>query len=213
MRFSTLVAGLAGMAALAGCAQVNAAGKLLTYNTISSALADAEITATMPSAGTAEYSGIAAIGAKTDTVNVALVGDAALTADFAAGTIDGTIDDFIGAKLDTDIDPEDLQAIFTGSLDTLLAIGTADGQVDVTNGAISGSTFTADFDGDVTLDDGTVVSPSGTMSGDFYGTDGELIEATAACDLATDPTCTEIAVTIDGDAADAAGLYLAGQAN
>lgn len=207
MRLHKLALGIGSLALLAGCAQLNALHKTIEYSSLQDDLdAAAGVGVTMPNSGTATYSGVAIMGAKSDTNAVGLMGDAALTADFDAASIAGTIDNFVGVEdiqVDADGNFSDLNDNPVSQTDVIFALKNGSGSLAVNNGSIAGSTFTADFAGDVTLNS-TVYSPEGTMSGDFSGADGQLIEASATCDFSVDAGCTDVTV---GGIASATGAH------
>ncbi|MEJ1991574.1 MAG: hypothetical protein P8X50_07610 [Maritimibacter sp.] len=130
----------------------------------------------MPTTDTATYDGIAVFGASNDTVGVALVGDASMTADFDAATISGTIDNFVGAEnvtADEQGNFSDLDGNPLSVTDLFLSVKSASGEVSVNNGTISGSTFSADYASAVGIVmSGSPYHPHGTMAGDFIGSKG-----------------------------------------
>ena len=130
------------------------ASQLISQN---ASLAQTDASA-MPSTGYAEYDGIVgmAFGATPESIASAeIIGELDLTANFATNTISGEFDDF---------DTSSGQAL--------------SGQLIVSNGQIVGSDFTADITGTLT---GTTNAPgavSGTIDGDFLGTDHSAISGT-----------------------------------
>lgn len=197
MRFVTF-AGLAAVALAAGCTPIRIADLGMTYSSIESDLADAEgIDPVMPETGTATYEGVVGIGGNFEDGNVVLAGDAALEADFAAATLTGTLDNFVGASVNSGVTADE---VLSDPLGNLFKFGKADGAIDVTGGVITDSAFTADFGGDVSLD-GNDYTIAGTMDGNFRGANGELIEASA----------DDFTMQLDGADATGSSLILVGR--
>jgi hypothetical protein len=166
---------LAGASAVSGCAQISLVTKGIEYMDVAGKIDDAEgVAVEMPSDG-AEYDGIVGIGARYRDGGVAMLGDAALTADFDAGTIDGVLDDFVVAEFDGDID---INEFLMNPIGSMFEFETADGQLDLRNGTITGTDFEADFDGNITTD-AYVYAADGTLYGVFRGANAELLEAWA----------------------------------
>ncbi len=215
-KISAIIAIIAGSALLSGCAQINALSKASTLNSLNNDLDAARSQAvTMPVSDTATYDGIAVFGASNDTVGVALVGDASMTADFDAATISGTIDNFVGAEnvtADEQGNFSDLDGNPLSVTDLFLSVKSASGEVSVNNGTISGSTFSADYAsaGGIVMS-GSTYHPHGTMAGDFIGSNADMIEASASCDFTVNAACTDAVINeID---ADETGLYLLANSN
>ena len=176
MRWMTMAAVLAGAGIVSGCAQISLMTKSVDYMAIAGDIEDAEgVAVDMPGGGTAEYDGIVGIGARYRDGGVLMMGDAALTADFGAGTIDGVMDDFVVAEIDGDVD---IDEFLMSPIRSLFQFETADGRLDLSNGRITGSDFEADFDGRITTD-AHVYRADGTLYGVFRGADAELLEAWA----------------------------------
>ncbi|MFE3838511.1 transferrin-binding protein-like solute binding protein [Pseudogemmobacter sonorensis] len=114
--------------------------------------------ASMPTTGRAEYDGVVgmAFGSTPTTLSSAeMLGEVDLTANFATGQITGEFDDFNTA-----------------------AGQELNGTLRVSNGQIVGNAFSADIAGNLT---GTTSAPgavSGSVSGDFLGTNASAIEGT-----------------------------------
>ncbi|TYB82786.1 hypothetical protein [Maritimibacter fusiformis] len=202
MRMTTMVAFLAGASGLAGCAQISLMTKAVEYMDISGELDDAEgVAVDMPEGGTADYDGVVGIGARYRDGGVMMLGDAALTADFDAATIDGRLDDFIVAELDGDVDIDE----FLGNpIGAAFSFRTADGEIGVTGGSIAGTGFLADFEGTVTTDDNAYYA-KGELYGDFLGANGQLIEARA--------DAADMLLRRNGSGAEDVELYLAAEAD
>ncbi len=200
MRMTTMVAFLAGASGLAGCAQISLMTKAVEYMDISGELDDAEgVAVDMPEGGTADYDGVVGIGARYRDGGVMMLGDAALTADFDAATIDGTLDKFVVAELDGDVDIDDFLRNPVGAL---FEFETADGEIDLTGGTITGTDFESDFDGRITTD-AYVYRADGRLYGVFRGADAELLEAWA--------NATDMTLTRNGTRPDDVELYLAAE--
>ncbi len=195
MQMTKFVAGLAGLAVLSGCAQIGAITKAAEFSSLQSDIdAASGVAVTMPSSGTATYSGVTLLGAKSATSSVGFMGDTHLTADFGAATISGELNNFIGVKdivVDSGGNFTDLNDNPVSQFDVLMAAQTTTGSIAVTNGTISGSTFDADFSGTVGLA-GTNYGADGMMHGNFLGATGQLIDASASCDFALNPGCSDV---------------------
>lgn len=176
MRLMTMAAVLAGASGLAGCAQINLLTKALEYQGIESDIEDAEgVEVTMPEGGKGEYEGVVGISAGYEDGGVLMFGDAALTADFDAATIDGVLDDFIAAEFDDDTD---LEAFLQNPVASAFKFESATGKFDLTNGVIVADGFTVDIDGSVAVD-ANVYTADGRLIGEFLGANAELLKAWA----------------------------------
>lgn len=114
--------------------------------------------ASMPASGRAEYDGVVgmAFGAAPSAVaGAAMIGDLDLDANFATGRITGEMDDF---------DTSDGRAL--------------NGQLNVSNGTISGSTFTGTIAGNLTGSGTVPGAVNGTINGEFLGADAQAIQGT-----------------------------------
>lgn len=114
--------------------------------------------AAMPTGGRAEYDGVVgmAFGAAPGSIAVAtMVGDLDLDADFATNRITGELDDF---------DTRDGREL--------------NGALRVSNGRISGSTFSGDISGNLGGRGRVPGAVNGTISGEFRGADAGAIEGT-----------------------------------
>ena len=110
--------------------------------------------------GTATLNGAVGVDVSNEEQEVEVVGNLTITADFDADTATGTASDF-------------------GAYDgdgNLLDGGDLGGSMDVTNGAISGTDFTADLDGTL-VSEGDDFTFDLTMDGGFYDNDGDLAVA------------------------------------
>ena len=126
---------------------------------------DADVTpvSAMPTSGTATYNGVAAFSDVPDAAYIAENAEAIaalrLEANFEDSTIGGEMDNFVDYDNDR-----------------------AQGSVQITNGTISGNTFGADLDGDLTVD-GDTATVSGNMEGAFVGADASAVAGALQADL------------------------------
>ncbi len=183
---------------LSGCAQIRAVQYAAEYHSVSSDLSEATETpvADVPTQGKATYEGVAVFGMSKTVQAIGLAGDVELEANFrpGGGDLSGSIQKFTGVE----IDPGDL----IGSASAKIAnMATADGEVAITDGVITGNRFSANFDGDLTYDN-TDLDLSGTMQGGIFGAQAQLLEAEANAETGS------INARFDGAEADAAALYL-----
>lgn len=123
---------------------------------------DTAATTEMPVSGTADYSGVAGFSDVPDVSpeNIFAVADVAMTASFSAtgGSINGSMTNFV----DSDFDTGQVRA-FGGSLG-------------ISDGVITGNTFTASVSGTLTARNDRV-EISGGMNGEFVGDDAAALRA------------------------------------
>ena len=117
----------------------------------------------MPTIGAVTYTGTSAVVVDTASQTTFMIGDATMTADFAAGTVSGNMSNFVGGTgPSTDEDPSD------AVLDNLVGYA---GTLDLRNGDIGdadASDITAGFGGTLTGGGNTFVF-DGVMFGVFKG--------------------------------------------
>jgi hypothetical protein len=134
--------------------------------------------AQMPMTGTATYRGVAAFGLDADPdviiETAEILSNLTLNANFASGAIDSSMTNF-----------RDLQN----------NVGT--GGLDISNGTIIGSQFTADIGGNVALG-GESVQIAGEMLGDFVGSGAEYLEGFIKADADFGLTGTEVIIGVFG---------------
>jgi hypothetical protein len=139
-------------------------------------------TTTMPTSGTASYTGSALIqmaDSATDANQRVMAGEATLDARFSAagGAVSGSLQNFVGAK---DVDMQAFNAaIYTGTvadIETQLAdFSPVDGTIDVTADTSTGERFTVGFSGTLTQD-GDTIEVGGTGAGQFVGADADGVK-------------------------------------
>lgn len=127
----------------------------------------------MPTEGTATYRGVAALGEGTTEQDV--YGKMTMTADFGANTI--------GGKITNLREPE----------------GAIGGSLDITEGVITGNTFTADVNGDVTVSGEGVATVDAGASGVFLGENYEAIAADIGGTIVMDGETTDFGGIMGGE--------------
>lgn len=171
MKAMKIVASVILVGGLSACGTL---GQLVEYDTIESELWEAGYTpaADMPSSGGATYQGVAIGGTQLFTgaeVSHAYIGDATVDVAFTptGGTVGGEVTNITGAG---------------PRADSIVNVG---GTIDITGGVITGSTVTAVYDGNLTLD-GDNIDLGGTLNGDFYGQGTPIgVELWSGSDTAT----------------------------
>lgn len=150
-------------------------------------------TLNLPTVGEVTYTGSSALVVDTATETTFMIGDATMTADFAAGTVAGAMSHFVGATGPSADDPGD---------DALNNLVSYDGTLDLRNGVIGqirGNDILTDFGGTLTGGSDTFTF-DGLMVGVFKGNpamggtpniQGALVESDDG----------EIAITANGAAA------------
>jgi hypothetical protein len=166
--------------ALSGCLKsTGLQGSLaeVVYDSITEVGALENETTTMPTSGTASYTGSALIQ-MADSATAAnqrvMAGEAMLDARFSAagGAVNGTLQNFVGAK---DVDMQAFNtAIYSGTVSDIEAqladFSPVDGTIDVTAVASTRERFTVGFSGTLTQD-GDTIEVGGTGAGQFVGAD------------------------------------------
>ncbi len=115
----------------------------------------------MPTTGTAIYSGYAGLTAATERLQTALIGDVVIQANFGTGVINGSINNFEGGT-----DPD--QAVtYEGSLDLSGEIGQT-----------QPNDFDATFVGTL-MGEGQELYAYGQLDGEFHGTGAAAVMATS----------------------------------
>lgn len=192
MKTAILVAGAAFT--LSGCSGISLAKKAAKFEEMYDEVTTMADTtgATMPTTGAATYSGSTMIGADFGgDDNVAMFGDADLTADFAAGSVNGTLSNFSGLIL-TDAERE---AADNGNIDLMTLLKSAKslkGDVAISNaGGISGTTFGTTAAGTLTVG-GEEYTVAGAVDGQFKGDAASALYASEGAGFT---------VSRDGDAA------------
>lgn len=130
----------------------------------------------MPTTGTATYDGTMSVELDTAGDQTLLYGDAAVSADFGAGTLSGRVTDFVGRD-------------HRGSVDTY------DGSLALTDGRIAvqrPNDFRLDYGGTLTGND-SAIDLSGTIDGSFKG---DPIRGLLGYD--TDPLAVVNGAIVDG---------------
>jgi len=127
--------------------------------------ADVTPESAMPTAGTATYNGVAAFSDVPSESYIAENAEAVAALRLEANFGDSTI----GGKMDNFVDYNNVHA---------------PGSVQITNGTISGNTFNANLDGDITIE-GEAVSVSGDMGGGFLGADANAVAGAIRADLSS----------------------------
>lgn len=170
-----------GAVSLSGCGAISVATTAAEFEEAYSRVDSMATTSngSMPTSGSATYTGNTVIGAGSGNDNYILLGDAELQANFtnAGGTVTGNMDNFSRIKL-TDAQ---VTAFNNGSLSTnqvVAAAANASGDVDITNGVITGTGFRAQTDGQVTSK-GTTFDISGRIDGEFKGNGASAVQAVA----------------------------------
>lgn len=142
---------------LGGLSACGTLGQLVEYDTIETELWEAGYTpaADMPDSGGATYEGVALGGTllfRGAEVSHAYIGDASIDVAFTptGGTVGGEVTNLTGAGPRSD------------------GIVNVGGTIVIDGGVVNGSTLSADYAGDLTLD-GDDIALDGTLSGDFYG--------------------------------------------
>lgn len=162
-------------------------------NTRADVQALSETTAsTMPTSGSATYTGDTALAGDFGATNYVMLGETTLNAAFSAtgGTVTGTMSNFSGVTL-TDAQVEQYNNGTLNAFEAARAANVVDGTVAVTDGVIAGTGFEATTTGDLKMA-GSTYAITGEIEGTFRG-DG----ATAVSGKDT-PTFT---MTRDGVAA------------
>jgi hypothetical protein len=168
--------------ALSGClkttttgGQYNHIAELIVSSNSAFAEAHAAGNTTMPTTGMATYTGAGygLVGNSITAGNARLfAGEATLNADFAAGTLDGSVTNLVGAE---NVSAAEFWAAAAAYDDAEVEriIGptqSIDGEVQITNGRITGELYTTDIAG--TMDHkGTEIVLGGTARGSFAGED------------------------------------------
>lgn len=163
---------------LSGCAAISLAQKASEYQEVYDRV-DAQTATdptTMPTTGTATYKGGAVIAGDFGTdENVGFIGDAELTADFAAATVNGRLDNF-GALVMSDKLAAEVDAGTASTRELLFAAKKATGSVTITDtGGIIGNTWGGTTSGTITTG-GTDYTIAGGVGGQFKGTGASSIQ-------------------------------------
>lgn len=153
--------------------------------------------ATMPTSGSARYTGYATAFVKdtiTDQVGRQLVGNAIFTATFDAsgGTVDGRLTDLLGKR---NVNQTELFAAIqnghAGDIEDVLADYTeASGDIALSNGDISGDRFEARIDGTI-RHEGAELRFDGRGDGSFSGDDAAGVQFTGIAGGSGNMTLTE----------------------
>jgi hypothetical protein len=168
---------LAASTALSGCAVLGVAQQASDFVDKQNEVDALSTTSTMPTGGSANYDGEAIVGADFGSDrNVALLGDASLTATFTSGggTVVGELDNFSGLVL-TD---SQVTALNNGTADTgtlIRAAKAARGSFAINSGVIAGTAIAAGTSGTVRMD-GKDYEVSGDVAGEFRGDNAAAIK-------------------------------------
>ncbi|MBV7409475.1 hypothetical protein [Maritimibacter sp. DP1N21-5] len=175
MAIKTILVLGVGALALSGCAATKFATKLNDFDKLETEVNGMSATTTMPTTGSATYTGTSAIAGSWEDSNIVVLGDTTMTANFATARVTGTIDDLVGA----DLNDRQKERYDNGDLGVLAIVRTserADGTIAIRDGVIAGNTFAATADGDFTMDGYNYVVGGG-VDGEFRGTGATAIAA------------------------------------
>ena len=164
-----------GAFALSGCAAVKLGRTLNDFEDVKSEVNALDATTSMPTSGSATYTGTTQITGSFDDSNVVVLGDTTMTANFATARITGEIDDIVGADLN-DRQKERFDDGKLGAFAIARVAERGDGSIEIKNGVITGNTFTAETDGAFFMD-GLNYRVEGGVDGEFRGSGANAISA------------------------------------
>ncbi|WP_298491873.1 hypothetical protein [uncultured Maritimibacter sp.] len=185
-----------GSFALSGCAAVKLGRTFNDFDDVKSEVNALDATTSMPTSGSATYTGTSQIAGTFDDSNVVVLGDTTMTANFATARISGEITDLVGA----DLNDRQKQRLDDGKLGAFAIARVAergDGSIDIKDGVIAGNTFTAETDGEFFMD-GLIYRVGGGIDGEFRGSGAKAIAAEDGADFSFSRNGTE-ATSVDAE--------------